>query len=193
MCSKLADGTLFDTAFDTAQWVAESNRIENISRHPTPEELAEHKRFVNTAALTVDELQRFVFVYQRNAVLRDRPGLNVRVGSHIPPKGGPHIRTALEALLHAAEQRELDPWGAHVQYEMLHPFTDCNGRSGRVVWAWMTLRSWRPERVQYGFLRAFYYETLQSVQARKEKKDQYHEEVAKALGISAGSNKQLPE
>ncbi len=57
---------------------------------------------------------------------------------YTPPVGEPHLRDLLanwERFLH--EQVELDPLirlaVAHYQFEAIHPFTDGNGRTGRVL------------------------------------------------------------
>jgi len=140
-----------------ADLVAESNRIEGIYREPSAAEIAEHRRFMQLSAVTVEELQNFVKVYQPNAVLRDRPGLNVRVGSYYPPPGGPEIRERLEKLLKLVDSHT--PWQIHIAYETLHPFTDGNGRSGRMLWYWC-MQELNPQLI---FLHRFYYQTLQSV------------------------------
>jgi len=136
----------------TRQFVMESNRIEGIDRNPYPYEVLEHERFLELEQVTVDELVKFVGVYQPDAMLRSNPGISgVRVGGHVAPPSSPEIVSSLECIL-----RIEDPHEQHCEYETLHPFTDGNGRSGRALWAWNNKRYAR----NYGFLRGFYYETL---------------------------------
>jgi hypothetical protein len=116
----------------TFEKVAESNRIEGIDREPTAEELVEHDRIMELEELTIRDLEKFVAVYQRNARLRVHPGMDVRVGSYVPPKGGEHIRDMLGALFDDINDERIDAWNTHIQYETIRPFTDGNGRSGRV-------------------------------------------------------------
>lgn len=142
---------------NTRDLVEESNRIEGIDRPPTDAEIREHERFVGLEQVTISELQSFVKIYQPNARLRSFPGMDVRVGSYVPPKGGEHIVAQLQALLIGVNAGEkLSPWDAHIQYEKLHPFSDCNGRSGRILHYWALRRSSR----SLGFLHEFYYQTL---------------------------------
>jgi Fic family protein len=148
-----------ETGMNTSEKVAESNRIEGITREPTSEELGEHDRFMGLEDLTIGEVEKFVAVYQPNARLRVLPGMNVSVASYVPPKGGEHIREMLGALLHDINDERIDPWHAHIQYETIHPFTDGNGRSGRVIYHWQMRNS---RMVDLGFLHAFYYQTLQN-------------------------------
>jgi Fic family protein len=145
----------------TFEKVAESNRIEGIEREPTAEELVEHDRVMELETLTIGDLEQFVTVYQRNAKLRVGPGMNVCVGSYVPPKGGKHIREMLGALLDDINDERIDAWNAHVQYECIHPFSDGNGRSGRVIYHWQTRNTLMAD---LGFLHAFYYQTLQNCQ-----------------------------
>lgn len=145
----------------TSELIEESNCIEGIFRNPTREEVAEHERFVSLDRVTVDELCAFVKVYQPNAVLRDRVGLNVRVGNHVPPPGGVSIPHMLDAILKDANDCKLTAWQLHVQYENLHPFTDGNGRSGRALWYWAHRKFGGYARATVlGFLHTFYYQTL---------------------------------
>lgn len=141
-------------------FVKESNRIEGITRDPTWQEVDAHKQFLALDTVMIQDLQRFVGVCQPGAKLRDETGMNVRVGNHVPPDGGLEILNLLAPILSVAvggrnrlDRREAH--SVHMLYENLHPFMDCNGRSGRVLWLWM-MRGEAP----LGFLHHFYYQTL---------------------------------
>jgi hypothetical protein len=139
MVSEFPCGTLLD-AF---QKVAESNRIENMSRPPTEVDIQEHERFVNLEELTVEELQLFVSVCQSNAVLRDTSGLNVWVGGYLPPQRGPQFQRFLGS---AGDDVYDHP---HLQYEIIHPSSDCIGRSGSALSYWVTRRDWKYHQPGY--------------------------------------------
>ena len=148
-------------------FVRESNRIEGIERdcalHSQNEqfqiEVDAHRYFINLPQPTVINLQSFVTrvtaLQAHPGVLRTSPALGVSVGGHVAPPGGPEIVEKLKILLFNIEHRGLDAYNAHVAYEMLHPFTDGNGRSGRVLWLWQ-MGGIAP----LGFLHQFYYQTL---------------------------------
>lgn len=44
--------------------------------------------------------------------------------------------------------------------ELLHPLTDCNGCSGRILWMWMT------REAPLGFLHTFHYRALDGARNR---------------------------
>lgn len=140
-------------------FVEESNRIEGITRSPTMAEVTEMIRFMDLPSMSVEELESFVRVYQPGAALRDKPGLDVRVGNHIPMRGQPSLRKHLEELL----ANNMDAYEKHLAYETLHPFTDGNGRSGRALWAW---QMGTYDALRLGFLHMFYYQTLRGIPRR---------------------------
>lgn len=132
------------------EFVDESNRIERITRNPLTEELQELHSFLQEPIMTVERLEKFVSVYEPKAKLRDQFGRDVRVGNHIPPFGDPQMREWLNNILTS----NMDHHDMHIKYEQLHPFMDCNGRSGRALWAW------RRQSLEGGFLLSFYFDQL---------------------------------
>jgi hypothetical protein len=141
---------------DLKAFVIESNRIENIHRPPTEEEIAAHAVFVTLQRIRVADLVGFVETVAE-APPRFREGMNVRVGRHFPPPGGEGVHKELLGILGSPGPT---PWETHVAYEKLHPFMDGNGRSGRALWAWMRLREGRTP-FALGFLHSSYYEALE--------------------------------
>jgi hypothetical protein len=139
-------------------FVAESNRIEGIVSSPTIGEMRAHSDFLGLSEVGVPELECFVADVAARP-LRRAVGQDVRVGSHYPPPGGPAIEEQLEFLLARANERLDSPYRTHVEYEALHPFMDGNGRSGRVLWAWMMLRDGQ-DPFSLSFLHRFYYQAL---------------------------------
>ena len=139
--------------FDEVDFVRESNRIEGIYREPTDEEMTEFFRFMDLGRVHIFDLEHFVNVYQPGACLRNRLGRDVRVGGHVPPLGGPGIEQSIAAIL--ADIKRNTAYEIHMRFETLHPFTDGNGRCGRMLW--MSQMREAP----LGFLHTFYYQALQ--------------------------------
>jgi hypothetical protein len=138
------------------RFVRESNRIEGIMSVSNGQ-IAAHAVFLDRPQITVDDLVELVAVLQPDARLRDSakvPG--VRVGNHVAPPSGPHIREELERIL----KMPGSSFHQHVAYETLHPFTDGNGRSGRALWLHR-----RGGNAPLGFLHSFYYQTLDRTRA----------------------------
>ena len=145
------------------EFVRESNRIEGIARDPTAAEMEAHVTFINLAFPKTADLESFVAIVAPRHVLRSKYGLDVRVGDHIAPRGGPEIRTALDTIMaRVADGTDLyHPWQCHIDYETLHPFTDGNGRSGRALWLWQM------QAAPIGFLHQFYYQKIGRASCRE--------------------------
>ena len=140
---------------DLNDFVTESNRIEGIDRLALPREIEAHEHFLKLEDITVPDLEWFVDAVQPGARLRTSPGMDVRVGSHIAPPGGPAVREDLAHLL--TLPKLWTPFELHCEYEKHHPFMDGDGRSGWVLWLWMM-----GGKAPLGFLHQFYYQTLQA-------------------------------
>lgn len=139
-------------------FIRESNRIEGILRESTDEEIRAHEWVLSLSSFKTETLEGFV-EQVAGARLRDKQGMDVRVGSHFPDPGGPGIRRRLNALVREINEGAIGPYLAHVRYERLHPFMDGNGRSGRVIWAWMMQRD-GADPFSLPFLHRFYYQAL---------------------------------
>jgi hypothetical protein len=151
-------------------FIIESNRIEGIDRDPSKTEYQAHTTFL-AGDVGIEPLKVFVGAVAPGNSLRTEPGLNVRVGRHMAPEGGPQIGRALADLNARIVTGMIDAHDAYCAYEHLHPFTDGNGRSGRAIWLWMMERQIdRPHR-ELGFLQCFHYQTLEAHDRRVKRFD----------------------
>lgn len=146
-------------------FVAESNRIEDIKREPLKTELDASKSFLMLDTPSLDELCRYAYA-AAGARIRNRKGMDVRVGPHYPPPGGPDIPIELDTLIVEAATNEFTPFHIHRCYETLHPFMDGNGRSGRLLWAWQMIHHKIRPGLNLGFLHAWYYQSLNAAPSR---------------------------
>lgn len=139
-------------------FIEESNKIENIWGSSNKEiELYEY--FLSLNNINLDDIVDFVQTIA-NANLRDKPGMNVQVGTHKPIPGGPDVPKYLDSIISGIYNDIADSYESHLLYENLHPFMDGNGRSGRAIWAWHMRREGK-DPFALGFLHTFYYQTLE--------------------------------
>jgi len=135
----------------------ESNGIEGIEALVNNYQIRGAEIFMALRVLTVADVSNIVKIFEPKAKLREQFGQNVEVGDYVAP-GGPEIRQHLKDILTDVNINRCHPVHIHKDFENLHPYSDCNGRSGRLVWLWQM------EKFDYTFyntfLRSFYYQAL---------------------------------
>lgn len=147
----------------TFLFVKESNEIESILRDPTPAEVEAHIALWALTDVTIDSLIDFLKELSNTsdgAALRSKTGYDIRIGAHVPPRGGSRVVRELEEILKDVREETTHPFLIHQRYEALHPFMDGNGRSGRALWAYQMLRhGWHGKiGIKRLFLHEFYYQ-----------------------------------
>ena len=145
-------------------FIIESNEIEKITYPPKGVDINAAEAFLALPAITIPDLENFVQQFQPDARLRDKSGMDVRVRNHVPVRGGVYVRRQLQYILMLLDTKHVgkyfSPHYIHALYETLHPFTDCNGRSGRILWLWQ-MRKENRLLASMGFLQTWYYQSLE--------------------------------
>lgn len=139
-------------------FIQESNGIEGIYHSVNGLQITLYETLLGFPQITLNDLMNFVHITDGTVKLRDVVGLNVEVGDFVPPSGGPEITEQLKLILHSINTDSKTPFQNYKDYETLHPFTDVNGRSGRILWLWQVLNH---DHKYYGsFLHSFHYQAL---------------------------------
>ena len=92
---------------------------------------------------------------------RVKNGMDVVIANHRPMIGGITIKNELQKIIKRANEGD-DPFDVHCDFEILHPFMDGNGRTGRAIWVWQMWNQ-KDYYLDIGFLHLFYYQTLDKI------------------------------
>lgn len=145
-------------------FATESNKIERIydeRRHLS--HAAALDKLLRVEEVSIPDLEEFVRGVEPGAFLRTEPGHEVVIAGRMgeDPR---LVRRELQGLLAdiLTYEYEGQAWDAHVRYEMIHPFIDGNGRSGRALWLWQMVRMEEWDFRIPGFLHMAYYEALRA-------------------------------
>jgi hypothetical protein len=88
----------------------ESNAIEGIpSGNIKTKHIDAAESFLELPTLYIADIENIVRAFQPDGELRDKPGLNVRVGNYRPPLGSIEMREHLQAILEYASKGQCDP------------------------------------------------------------------------------------
>lgn len=144
------------------KFIQDSNLIEGIFGTPSARDVEVADAFLKKTILTVEDMCEVVGHFQPGARVRSEVGMNVRIGNHLPPVGGMQVVYALDDILGVINvaPESVTPYQMHQTYERLHPFTDGNGRSGRLLYAYHSLKCGQDRFLRLGFLHHWYYESL---------------------------------
>jgi len=165
MSYDIYSNVLFDT--NLYRFAQESNEIEGIK-----DELSHvrHKKalvkFITQPEIKVVDLCTFVKTIEPRVVLRQHDYQAVYIANQQGLRGT-LVTLALEDLLERIQNKQINCFQAHMEYETIHPFTDGNGRSGRALWLWQHIKHdvWP----NLSFKHAFYYETFEFYRQIKDK------------------------
>lgn len=139
------------------EFMLESNRIEGEDRL-NPDDMDAIKFAILNGLNTID---RILYVHSMlgHYLKVDWVGkfrkCNVGVGGYFAPE---HWK--VEALMenYVKDLSSMDSWEAHNRFEIIHPFRDLNGRTGRLIWLSKAVDE--GYRFQRKFLHEYYYQTL---------------------------------
>jgi len=120
-------------------FLQESNAIENVHDEPALADAQKAWEYLESESqLTHDVIKRAHRILLENRQ-PDIAGMyrtvTVRVGNDVPPVPG-RVEKLLENLLPVIPETAAEALHWHVKFEKIHPFTDGNGRIGRLVYLW---------------------------------------------------------
>jgi hypothetical protein len=123
--------------------------MSGITREPTAVEVSSHRGLLARNALGVENLEVFVHHIAEGAGWRsdDRPDGEERREDEAFVL---ELKADLATIILAAQRQAASPQRVHRVFRLLRPFTDGNGRCGRALFVWQTLRRKSPHEPTEG-------------------------------------------
>lgn len=149
------------------KFVQQSYWMQDHPIGPNEKELQELERFINLEFIDLEEMKKFLSIYEPMAELRNKPGMDLEVQyrndlieKYDPPAGCYNIKVKLESLLQDCSFGYTDAHDLYIKYQILSPFTQGNEISGQALWLWKCLKE--KDSVYPNFLSCFLKDTLRS-------------------------------
>lgn len=111
---------------------------------------------------TIKQLHKILGAYLKKDWVGKWRDRQVYIGKHTPPSPEEVPKLMRE---YCKNFGDMNAWEAHNRYEEIHPFTDLNGRTGRLLWLLKAVDE--GYRFTIPFLRMYYYQTLEQYEKQR--------------------------
>lgn len=141
---------------DWEKFMLESNRIEGEDRlNPGDQEAFECALSGIDDLCDIMTLHGILGKYLKQPWVGVLRHVNVTVGAYSPP-----MASNVPILMYAycTDLADMDSYEAHNRFELIHPFQDLNGRTGRLMWLSKAVVEGYDFSIP--FLQKYYYQTL---------------------------------
>lgn len=150
--------------FDIEKYITESNAIEGIFDEAEVAQSLKAWHFLQEQTeishAVICQIQRIITQNQDNLNDKQRGYYRSHSGTEVTV-GGRHAPAAImvDDLMRGwlEEMAQMSPLIAHIRFESIHPFTDGNGRTGRMIYWWHCIQVGKVPFLYEGKKRDIYY------------------------------------
>jgi len=159
------------TLEEIREFIKESNAIEDVWTDEAIDESLEAWGYISEEVETLGLMDILIIhkVIMKNldpeiaGKFRSELGIDVQVGGRPCPRYY-EVGNKLSCWITSVNSKKIPIWDEdmieemHIQFENIHPFADGNGRSGRLIYAWMREKMGLPIHIIYEKDKQDYYE-----------------------------------